>query len=400
MRKFNIIRIFRIFIDNFIKTETLILSNDLTYVSLFAIFPFFAIILGLSKGFGLDVVLIDKIKYIIPDNNTVSYLFEITKNLLEDASSNLLSGLGIIIILSSVITLQLKIKKAFNIIWHVEDRDNYFRMLLVYIAIVFLTPIFLVLVLATNDILISFVEQYVNISSLVLLFAKFIKFFSLFIMFTIIYSITPDTKVSMRASIISSLIVVISIYIFGDIYRFLQKSITRYNAIYGSLAFIPLFLLWIKYLWVIILSGAQIAYSTDTNYSSENTVSLSIRNKKSISLYLLYYIIKNFEDDNIAYNIETLSEKSGIKEYAVRICLDKLYNMGYISYAQVSDEDIRIQLAKNPNNIKVSDFNNKFEDNKQNDDEIFLSEEAKNKFHNLTSVLSINNNELISNLKE
>ena len=54
-------------LKNLFSTDISRLASNLTYVSLLAIFPFIALILGLSKGFSLDVILVDKIKNTIPE---------------------------------------------------------------------------------------------------------------------------------------------------------------------------------------------------------------------------------------------------------------------------------------------------------------------------------------------
>ena len=84
------------------------------------------------------------------------------------------------------------------------------------------------------------------------------------------YYIIPNTKVSFKASSISSLMVILFLYIFSMFYTIIQVSISKYNAIYGSLAFVPLFLIWVKFLWLVILIGAKLSYMIDNNYDSND----------------------------------------------------------------------------------------------------------------------------------
>ncbi|WP_067141576.1 YhjD/YihY/BrkB family envelope integrity protein [Oceanivirga salmonicida] len=206
----NIKNILKIIFNNFMKTDIVMLANDLTYVSLLSIFPLIAIVLGFTKGFGLDVYLLNKLTTYIPASETqLGFILDTTRKLVNSMNSSLLSGLGIIIIFWTVISLLSKIEVSFNIIWHAKKKENFGRSAMNYIAIVILIPIILVLLLATNDKITQLTFNLYYLSFATVKIVKIIKLIVLILFFAIMYQRIPSTNVSIKSSIISSIIVII-----------------------------------------------------------------------------------------------------------------------------------------------------------------------------------------------
>lgn len=362
MKKFiGILKIFfNIVLKNTINTDILILSNDLTYVSLISVFPLLAIILGFTKGFGLDVYLLNKLNSVIPDSEKqLNLIIEITRNLLDSLSTNLLAGAGIIIVFWAVIALFQRIQSAFNRIYRTNQNSNLIKDYLVYISIVVLVPIIIILFIATNDKITEFAisKNYLNMYVLGLI--KLVKFLLTVAFLAFMYQAIPNTKVSFKSSSISAFIVSLVLYILSKFYIVLIVSISRYNAIYGSLAFVPLFLFWIKYLWVIVLVGAQISYSIDNNFEVE-LKDISTRNKKIICILILNRIIINFIENKKPYCVKELSKILDINMEAIHICVNILEKLNYVILKEEYDR-IKIILNKNPETITLNEFITNFE---------------------------------------
>ncbi|WP_068268968.1 YihY/virulence factor BrkB family protein [Caviibacter abscessus] len=381
---------------NFLDTDISGLAVNLTYVSLFAIFPFIALIIGLSKGFGIDVILVNKLNDIIISNNIGINIVKIAENLVESLNSSLLSGLGIVVIIWSVVNLLMLLEKSFNEIWNVKNNREIGRRILSYIAIIFLIPIFAVLFIGTSSKILSFIQQISAIGNFTLISVEILKLLVSFTIFMVIYYFIPNTNVSFKSSFISSLLVVLSLWILSMFYQLLQSSISKYNTIYGSLAFVPLFLIWVKYIWIIILIGARLSYIIDTNYDSDD-IKLPIKYRKEVSLYLLYLINERFLENKKPYNIDELYEVTGIKKYVIRICLDILYNLSFITKTHNQDDIITYQVNKNPEYISIDDYINSFEnEGLEYKFDIFEIEEKKEKYNKFIFILS--NNKLIKDM--
>ncbi len=399
MNKKNIDNIFKIIFKNFMKTDIVMLANDLTYVSLLSIFPFIAIILGFSKGFGLDVYLLNKVTQYIPTTEKqLNFVLNIAKNLINSLNSGVLSGLGLLIIFWTVTSLLFKIEYSFNKIWHVKKQVKFSKSAMNYIAIIILIPIILALLLATNDKITELTINSHYLSFATLTIVKGIKLLVLLVFFVIVYQRIPNTNVSLKSSIISSLIVIVTLFILSSFYDVIQSSISKYNAIYGSLAFVPLFLLWIKYLWVIILAGAQISYSIDTNYDLKEE-NLSISYKKTISVYVLYKIIKRFINNEENYTLDELAKELNIKNYILRTAIENLEDLSYIICSIKNENDIVIQINKNPELLTLEKFIEEFEKQDEKDIEIFVNIENNIEYNEIEKIIYPNKNTIIKDIE-
>ena len=387
-------------LKNLFSTDISRLASNLTYVSLLAIFPFIALILGLSKGFSLDVILVDKIKNEIPETeNILSHILKIAENLVKSLNSSLLSGLGIIVIMWSVVNLLMLLEESFNDIWHVKNSREFSRKVINYIAIIFLIPIVTVIFIGTSDKILELTSRIATFGSFTIFLVKFLKFILIFSLFTTMYYIIPNTKVSFKASSISSLMVILFLYIFSMFYTIIQVSISKYNAIYGSLAFVPLFLIWVKFLWLVILIGAKLSYMIDNNYDS-NDKKLPIKYEKEISIYILYLIIKRFIANEIPYTISELTQVTGIKKYAIRIGINTLCNLSYITKVYTKDDEIMYQVNKNPDYIKLNKYIYDFEMADNDNFDIFENEDSKRKYEELLSVIEVQKDKLILDMED
>ncbi len=398
MDKKSVKNIFKIIFTNFMKTDIVVLANDLTYVSLLSIFPFIAIILGFSKGFGLDVFLLDRLtEYIPTSEKQLNFILGIAKNLINSLSSSVLSGLGLLMIFWTVTSLLFKIEVSFNKIWHVKKKENFTNSVMTYIAIIILIPIVLVLFIATNDKITDLTINSNYLSFATVTIVKGIKLLVLLLFFAIIYQRIPNTNVSIKSSMLSSFIVVLALFILSSFYGVIQSSISKYNAIYGSLAFVPLFLLWVKYLWVIVLAGAQISYSIDTNYDLKEE-NLSVSYKKTISIYVLYKIIKRFMNNEENYTLDDLAKELNIKNYILRIAIENLEELGYVICSVKDEKNIVIQINKNPDLLTMENFTKEFEKQGEKDIAIFINDEKNEEYKKLENILYPNNETLLKDI--
>ena len=89
---------------NYSDSETQILAISLTYYSLLALFPLIAFILGITKGFGLDRLFIAKMFELVPQNEgMMRSVLDIANKLLKTTEGGVLAGVGVIVLLNSVV---------------------------------------------------------------------------------------------------------------------------------------------------------------------------------------------------------------------------------------------------------------------------------------------------------
>lgn len=404
LKKYNvekIINMVKIYLKRYFSKDLSLLASNLTYMMILTIFPFFAIILGVAKGFGLDEKLVIQVQNLIPQNEKVlTYVLETTNKLIDNAKGGILTGLGIAILIFSVISMFDLLENTFNNIWDVRKGRTFTAKVISYIALVFITPIFILLILASSSILVEFVKSFTDISTLTKYILRIFNMVIRILFITGLFMVIPNKRVRVVPAIIGAAITDLGLYILYLIYIYLQFSISRYNLIYGSLAFIPIFLIWMKYAWTIILIGAQITYTIQTsNELVEEKFEMSLSMKKKVGAYILHILSLRFNELKRPMNMKELTVYTGIPEKVLIKSISLLQDYELIN--EILDENKELeyyQININPNKLSYEMFNSIVEN--ENDEEnnllINMPNERKIEFEEIVNELKYKNNKLIS----
>ena len=377
----------KIFYKNFLSSDISLLASNLTYMMILTIFPFFAIVIGVSKGFGLDEILISELTKFVPqDEVRINYVLNVINNLIVSAKGGVLTGLGIIILVYSVISMFDLLEKTFNNIWNVKDKRKYSTKIISYVAITFIAPIFLLLIIGSSSVIV----RLINITLILLVLLA-------------LFLLVPNKRVQLIPAFIGSLFTLIGIYVIYVIYSILQTSINRYNIIYGSLAFVPIFLIWIKYIWTVILIGAQITYSIQTSKEFvEEKYVLSVNETKKLGLYLLYIVIENFENMGDPFTINDLKNESGLPKSIIKEGIRTLQDIYLLNeFFDSKTNQSFYQVNKNPNAITIKLYNDLVEKSDVSSDIILekITEDKKEKYLRISKEIDFKNIELIKEIK-
>lgn len=395
----------KIFYKNFLSSDISLLASNLTYMMILTIFPFFAIVIGVSKGFGLDEILISELTKFVPqDEVRINYVLNVINNLIVSAKGGVLTGLGIIILVYSVISMFDLLEKTFNNIWNVKDKRKYSTKIISYVAITFIAPIFLLLIIGSSSVIVDVVSKYLgNIAILTLIFVRLINITLILLVLLALFLLVPNKRVQLIPAFIGSLFTLIGIYVIYVIYSILQTSINRYNIIYGSLAFVPIFLIWIKYIWTVILIGAQITYSIQTSKEFvEEKYVLSVNETKKLGLYLLYIVIENFENMGDPFTINDLKNESGLPKSIIKEGIRTLQDIYLLNeFFDSKTNQSFYQVNKNPNAITIKLYNDLVEKSDVSSDIILekIIEDKKEKYLRISKEIDFKNIELIKEIK-
>ena len=395
----------KIFYKNFLSSDISLLASNLTYMMILTIFPFFAIVIGVSKGFGLDEILISELTKFVPqDEVRINYVLNVINNLIVSAKGGVLTGLGIIILVYSVISMFDLLEKTFNNIWNVKDKRKYSTKIISYVAITFIAPIFLLLIIGSSSVIVDVVSKYLgNIAILTLIFGRLINITLILLVLLALFLLVPNKRVQLIPAFIGSLFTLIGIYVIYVIYSILQTSINRYNIIYGSLAFVPIFLIWIKYIWTVILIGAQITYSIQTSKEFvEEKYVLSVNETKKLGLYLLYIVIENFENMGDPFTINDLKNESGLPKSIIKEGIRTLQDIYLLNeFFDSKTNQSFYQVNKNPNAITIKLYNDLVEKSDVSSDIIIekITEDKKEKYLRISKEIDFKNIELIKEIK-
>lgn len=183
-----------------------------------------------------------------------------------------LGTFGVLGIFFSVLLVLNHIENAMNSIWHVKTGRAIMRKLSDYLTLLILMPISINVGFASSAIL---KNQHLNDKLDIIIPAlwiqalifKFVPIFFIAITLYVIYLFFPNTKVKTIPAFIGAFLAATLWFTAQNLYISLQVGVSNYNAIYGSFATFPLFLIWIYFGWIFILTGAQIGFAVQKRNS-------------------------------------------------------------------------------------------------------------------------------------
>ncbi|MBW2602852.1 MAG: YihY/virulence factor BrkB family protein [Deltaproteobacteria bacterium] len=360
------LRILLLATRGFAKDKCPLSASALTFYSILSVVPIVAMAFGIAKGFGFQVLLEKQLMEKFPGQEEVmNRVVAFAHSLLENTKGGMIAGIGILFLLWTVIKLLSHIERSFNDIWEVKTPRNYGRKFSDYLSIMLISPILFILsssvtVFITTQI--AVITQKVALigmfSPVIFFMLKLIPYCLIWILFIFMYMLMPNTRINFSSGLIAGVIAGTIYQIAQWAYITFQVGMARYNAIYGSFAALPLFLIWIQLSWLIVLFGAEISFAyqyVDTYDFEPDRRFISPAFKKLLSLQISRLIISTFlkaEPPLSAFNI------SKTLEIPIRLAqqiLDELVEAGILSDTEIKkNKEASYQPARDINAITIN----------------------------------------------
>ncbi len=319
-----------------------------TYFTMLSIVPIFAIAFAIARNFGFEDVLHRFINNNMQEQEEVmTWLTSMVDNLLSETKEGVIAGVGGVILFWSVIQVLNNIEASFNDIWQIRKARSPMRKFSDYLAIMILSPFAIGLSGSFMVKIQSAATEFELFKPLIVMLIKSVPYLSIWLLFTIVYIVMPNTKVKFRYALIAGVIAGTIALIFQSLYTDLQIGVLKWGTLYGTIAFIPLFLMWLQITWLIVLMGAELsfAYQNIENYEfEENALNLSHNNKRILTLLICYHIIKNFEEGGEPWNTDTLSHELGMPLRLVNELVFELVEAGILAEMASSNPKDRSYL--------------------------------------------------------
>lgn len=287
-------------VRGFVDDNLIVKASALTYYTVLAIVPIFALFVAVGKGLGFSEIVEGFVIEIIGDNPEItSIVMGFVNNSLEYAQGGLFVGIGVSVLLWAIISMFRQVEANFNNIWNVKKNRSIVRQFTTYITMLIVVPIFIVIssgISVKVDEYVSLIAQSSVGSFFIPIYQFLVKlspFVIYWLLFTLIYVIIPNTKVRFTSAILSGIITGTAFLAIQFLYVNGQVSLAQYNAVYGSFAAIPLLLFWLQLSWTIILYGAELCYVSQNliNFSFESDTKNISRRYKDYTLFIVLKII-------------------------------------------------------------------------------------------------------------
>ena len=239
-------------------------------------------------------------------------------------------GIGLLFMLYTVLMLVSNIEDAFNDIWQVKKGRSVFRTFTDYLAMFFVFPILLVISSGFSIFLATVAKQmpdFLMLGPVVLKLIDLIPYVLTCCMFIALYIFMPNTRVKVRSAIVPGILAGIAMQALQFVYIHSQIFLSSYNAIYGSFAALPLFMLWVQISWTICLFGAELCYTNQNldyyDYDT-HTGEISHRYRLMLCALLMGRICRRFVQGQKPYTALELREETQIP---IRFVNDLLFEL-------------------------------------------------------------------------
>lgn len=160
---------------------------------------------------------------------------------------------GFFSLLITAVLLLFAIEKTMNKIWCVPREKAWSERLFLYCSALSFTPLLLSLIFTSSTLLAPLFPNLVPA-------AKFSSAFATFIFLTVTFTTFPNTKVRLKNAAIGALVGTVGLELLKIGFGIYTRKALLYNTLYGSLAALPFFLIWLYAAWIIFIVGTIVAF--------------------------------------------------------------------------------------------------------------------------------------------
>lgn len=357
----NMLKVVILTVKAFFSNRLFRMAAALTYSTLLAIVPIAAVVFAVARGFNFSIYIEEWFRDALASQPQVAdAIIGFVNSYLVHAQSGIILGVGLVFMLVTVILLTTTIEESFNDIWHVDKPRTWGRTIINSTAVFFLLPI---VIIVTSGVSVVFatisdhLREVIFVAPMVKVAVGLAPYVIWSLAFILLYVYMPNTRVRWRYAIVPGIIAGVAMQMLQLFYIHSQMWVSSYNAIYGSFAALPLFMLWLQISWTICMVGAQMCYVRQhlKDMAFEHDVAeISHHHQMIMAALLLSIICKRHYNGEQAYNVRQLKEQSGLPMRVTTELLRLLQMTGLIhTSGAYHEEDTIYQPSVGTNNITL-----------------------------------------------
>ncbi|NOQ14436.1 MAG: YihY family inner membrane protein [Methyloprofundus sp.] len=335
------LRIFTLSAQGFIKDYGVLRASALTLYTLLSIVPIIAMLFGVAKGFGFEEILESQLLEQVPEqNDMILKLIDMAKNMLNSTKGGVVAGFGVVVLFWSVLKVISNIEESFNHIWNVKKPRTIGRKLSDYLSLMILAPIMFIAASSISVYVQTQLASLINAIALpgtvaALQLLSYLPILIYWGLFSFVFIFMPNTTVNYRSGFFAGIIAGTIYQCLLYLYVALQIGVSSYNAIYGSFAALPLFLVWLQITWFIVLFGSELSFfhqNIALYQFNQKYKKLNFSSKTKLAQHMMHSIIIRFsQPDEKPYLSEQLSLQLRLPISIVQSILDELVECQLLS---------------------------------------------------------------------
>ena len=320
---------------------TIIRSAALTFYTLMSLVPILAVVFAVVKGFGLADGLVQSLYSLFPQSpELIDYVVAFAEKALARTQGGVVAVVALVMLFWAVIRVFGSIEKAFNNIWEVKVKRSLARQWSDYIAIVMIVPVLWIIAGAVG----SYAREWLGFGDGwgYRLLSRSVSLLVIWVMFVFSYMVIPNARVRFTSALTAGIVAGTAFALFQWGYFYVQRWMTSYNAIYGSFAALPLFLIWMQTSWEILLFGGELsfAYQNIARFGEEReSLRISYDQRRKVLLAVMLAIVERFRDKGGAMPVEDIRQQLDLPTRIVNDVLYQLVQAGQLIAVPLGDNE-------------------------------------------------------------
>lgn len=329
-------------VRDFFRDQCMLQASALTYTTLLSLVPLLALMFAILKGFGVQ----DFLEPLILEGLAVGSESIVTEIMtyIDNTNFGRLGAVGLVLLLVTALTLLVNIETAFNHIWGVQKNRTLVRCFTDYLSVVVVGPLLLFAAISIttslrNQELVLRLLETEYLGDAVLVGFALLPFVAMWAAFTFLYIFMTNTKVRFGAALVGGIFGGTLWQLLQWIYVSSQVGVTRYNAIYGTMAALPIFMVWVYVSWLCVLLGLELSHAWQNLRTLRQEAAMgevSYASREFVTLALLLLIAEDFYRGLRPRSREDLAEELDLPPRLTQRALSDLVRLGFLN--EVRDE--------------------------------------------------------------
>jgi len=355
------LQILVVVIHDFRRDNCLMRASALTYTSMLSFVPLLAMMFAMLKGLNVQNTLEPFIleKMAVGSQELVSAIIGYINN----THFGRLGVIGLLALIATVIALLSNVEESFNHICGVRETRTLFRKFADYSSVILIGPILLVAAISMTTTLQSqtFLQKLLDMlymGDLIFLLFRVAPFVVMWLAFTALYIFMPNVRIRLGAALIGGVIggTLWQLAQYG--YVNFQVGVARYNAIYGTMAALPIFMVWIYVSWVIVLLGLEITYVCQNLRAirrERQGRDFSMVTRELAAIAMLLKVCDGFQNRQEGQTLDRVAEDLRLPLRFASGIMDDLMTLDLVVRVQDGAEEGRLQPAAAPETMTVTE---------------------------------------------
>lgn len=358
-----LLRLAYVVVREFASGDLNLRAMSMVYTTLLSTVPLLAFAFSVLKGFGvhnqLEPVLHQFLAPLGPKGD------ELAGHILGFVSRmdvSVLGGLGLAMLIYTVLSLLQKIESAFNHVWHIERTRGLGQRFSSYLSVVLVGPVLVFGALAItasvmNNRLVQWLIGIEPFGTLIVESSRLAPYLLIVAAFSFFYTFIPNTRVKFGAALGGGMVAGFLWQSTGWAFAAFIASSAQYAAVYSSFAILFLLLIWLYINWLILLVGAQIAFFIQNpHYLTRGRVRLELsdRLKERLALSVMYLIADQHHRHAPAWTVPALAARLNLPVAPLERLVAQLIGAGYL--VETCDEPPQLIAARDNATVRVTEL--------------------------------------------